>query len=95
MLQRGLFSIYDSAFAFVRRLPEEAAVDVPGNVANEMLMTLLLAPLLTVRLDRQPLETLVATDAVPEFGFGVSICECDRQIADDSSLGVQNGGKAR
>lgn len=81
LLQRGLFSIYDSAFAFVRRVPEKAVVDVPHNVANEMLMALLLAPFLTVRLDRQPLDTLVATDAAPEFGFGVSVCECDRHTA--------------
>ena len=81
LLQRGLFSIYDSVFAFVRRLPEKAAVDIPCNVANEMLMALLLAPFLAVRLDRQPLHTLVATDAAPEFGFGVSACGCDRHIA--------------
>ena len=48
---------------------------------NELLVTLLLAPLLAVSLDREPLQMLVATDAAPEYGFGMSTCSCDAKTA--------------
>ena len=74
LLQRGFFSIYDAAYAFVRREPPAEKINVPPAALNEMLVTLLLAPLLTARLDREPLPQLVAADAAPEFGFGVAVC---------------------
>ena len=81
LLQRGFFSIFDSVYSFVRREPATEITMVPETALNEMLVTLLLAPLLSADLDRQPLEQLVATDAAPQFGFGVSVCRCSRQEA--------------
>ncbi|CAE7543518.1 unnamed protein product [Symbiodinium sp. CCMP2592] len=81
LLQRGFFSIYDAVYAFVRREPPTEKINVPPAVLNEMLVTLLLAPLLTTQLDRQPLPQLVAADAAPEFGFGVAVCGCTQAEA--------------
>ncbi|CAE7542598.1 unnamed protein product [Symbiodinium natans] len=81
LLQRGFFSIYDGVYSFARKEPATELTRVPEAALNEMLVTLLLAPLLSVDLDRQPLQQLVATDAAPQFGFGVSVASCSRQEA--------------
>ena len=78
LLQRSFFSIFDAVYKFVRRQPPLETVRVPGEVLDEMLVTLLLAPLLSVDLDRQPVQELIATDAAPEFGFGVGSCPCSK-----------------
>ncbi|CAE7547923.1 unnamed protein product [Symbiodinium natans] len=81
LLQRTFFSIFDDVYSFVRRVPEHCVEQLPDNVMNELLVTLLLAPLLAVSLDREPLHMLVATDAAPEHGFGISTCSCDAKTA--------------
>eukprot|EP00439_Symbiodinium_sp_Y106_P070151 s430_g12.t1 len=81
LLQRTFFSIFDDVYSFVRRVPEHSVEQLPDNVMNELLVTLLLAPLLAVSLDREPLQMLVATDAAPEYGFGMSTCSCDAKTA--------------
>ena len=78
LLQRSMFSIYDAVYSFSRKTPEHQTAAVPDKVLNEFLTTLLLAPLLTAGLDRRPLSTLVATDACPEYGFGVCAAECSQ-----------------
>ena len=81
LLQRSLFSIFDAVYDFVRREPPMKVVKVPPAVQNELLIAVALAPLLTASLDRQPISKLVAADAAPEFGFGVSVCECTSEEA--------------
>ena len=83
LLQRSFFSIFDDVYSFVRRVPEQGIEQVPENAMNEILVTLLLAPLLAVSLDREPLQMLVSTDAAPEYGFGVSACNCDFKTASE------------
>ena len=60
---------------FVQGEQPDLGVQVPSAVLNELLVALTLAPLLTASLDRQPLPKLIAADAAPEFGFGVSVCQ--------------------
>ena len=81
LLQRGFYSIYSEVYKFVQRTPEWRRTKVPEAVLNELLTTLLLSPLLAVGLDRLPLDTLVATDACPDFGFGVCTSHCAPQDA--------------
>ena len=77
LLQRGFYSsIYSDICNFVQRFPERCRTEVPAGVLNELWATLLLSPLLAAGLDRFPLDTLVATDACPEYGFGVSVSPC-------------------
>ena len=70
-----------AAIVFVQQQPESESVTVPDIVLNEFLATLLLAPLLSAGLDRVPLDMLIATDASPEFGFGVCTCPCSPAVA--------------
>ena len=96
LLQRGFFSIYDDVYGFVRREPPAKVVPIPDAAMNEMLVTLLLAPLLSVDLDRQPLQQLVATDAAPQYGFGVSVCSCSKYEAEQvCSLAERRGDYVR
>ena len=76
LLQRAFFGIYSSVYDFVRREPAKGKVPVPKPALNELLLTLALAPLLSVRLDKQPLDFMTASDAAPQYGFGVSMCPC-------------------
>lgn len=75
LLQRSFFSIFDAVYSFVQGEQPDRVVPVPPAVLNELLVTVALAPLLTASLDRQPVPKLVAADAAPEFGFGVSVCQ--------------------
>ncbi|CAE7867460.1 unnamed protein product, partial [Symbiodinium sp. KB8] len=96
LLQRGFFSIYDSVYQFVRKEPADCVFPVPGAVLNEMLVSALLAPLLSADLDRLVLPKLVATDAAPEFGFGVSACECNiREATQVCRLSERRGDYVR
>eukprot|EP00439_Symbiodinium_sp_Y106_P032149 s3415_g3.t2 len=81
LLQRSFFSIYSGSYSFVQQQPESESVTVPDIVLNEFLATFLLAPLLSAGLDRVPLDMLIATDASPEFGFGVCTCPCSPAVA--------------
>ena len=76
LLQRPFFSIYSSVYDFVRREPAKRTCAVPNSALDELLITLALAPLLSVRLDKQPLNFLTASDAAPQYGFGVTMCPC-------------------
>lgn len=80
LLQRCFFSIYSEVYKFVQR-ESPHSVTVPSKVLNELLVTLMLSPLLTASLDRLPLNLLVATDACPDYGFGVSACRCTNSEA--------------
>ena len=96
LLQRGFFSIYDAVYGFARRDRPAEVTTVPPPVLNEMLVTLLLAPLLTAQLDRPPLPQLIAADAAPEFGFGVSVCGCSKaEAAEVCRLAERRGDYVR
>ncbi|CAE7383134.1 unnamed protein product, partial [Symbiodinium sp. CCMP2592] len=96
IMQRPLFSIYDSIYGFVRSQPAGQVRDVPSKVQDEMLLTLLLAPLLPIRLDRAPLPLLVATDASKDFGFGVSVSKCNvSEAAEVCRLAERRGDYVR
>ena len=73
ILARPTFSIFDEIYAFVRD-PTDTPVHVPVVVRRELLLFAAVAPLLSASLARRFSNILVATDAAPEFGFGVSVC---------------------
>ena len=76
LLNRPIFSVFDKVYDFVRKEPAKLKLQVPDGALNELLITVMLSPLFAVSLDREPLGFLVATDAAPEYGFGVSVCRC-------------------
>ena len=75
ILSRPHFSCFDKVYEFVRRQPGEQLQPVPRAALDELLIFASLAPLLTAALDRQWCTTVVATDAAPEFGLGVSVAD--------------------
>ncbi|CAE7209507.1 unnamed protein product [Symbiodinium sp. CCMP2592] len=81
LMQRGLFSIFDAVYAFVQKQPTSQVNRLTESCLNEVLTLLLLAPLLPASLDRQPCPKLIASDAAPEFGFGVCACDCSLEEA--------------
>lgn len=81
LMQRSFFSIFDSIYDFVQKEPADQLLKLPLAVSDELLLAVMLAPLLSARLDREPLRTMVATDASADFGFGVCACPCTKQEA--------------
>jgi len=85
ILARPIFSIFEHAYGFVRLEDQHTVVDVPRRVVAEFLHFAALSPLLITALDRPFSHTIIATDAAPEFGFGVSVCNAPiglvRQLA--------------
>ncbi len=81
ILSRPHFSCFGDACAFVRREPDDLPIKVPRTVVDEFILFSALAPLLTAGLSREWLPMIVATDAVPEFRFGTSVCPCSVEEA--------------
>ncbi len=73
VLCRPSFSAFHRCYRFARREPLEEVCDVPTAVVGELLSFALLAPLLGGALDAEWAPLLVASDAAPDFGFGVSV----------------------
>ena len=73
ILSRPHFSCFDAVYEFVRREPGDVPQQVPRRVVDELLIFAGLTPLLSADLGRQWSTTIIATDAAPEFGIGVSV----------------------
>ncbi|OLQ01807.1 hypothetical protein AK812_SmicGene15416 [Symbiodinium microadriaticum] len=82
LLQRGMLSIFDEVYAFTARGDPDSVQPLPCCVQGELFTALALAPLLAAGLDRQFLDELLACDAAPEFGFGVSSLSCGRKTVE-------------
>ena len=82
LLQRGMFSIFSQVYDFVREQPESEKQRVPASVLDELFVSLALAPLLPASLDREFLPEVLACDAAPEFGFGVTLAQCGKHLAE-------------
>ena len=80
LLQRPVFGVFDHIYKFVSREPGRRPAEIPVKVLKELAVALGLLPLLCVRLDKQYTNDLLACDAAPEFGFGVSVKTCSEDI---------------
>ena len=80
LLQRSMFSVFDKSYGFVQQPAPANRRSLPEAVQLELLQMLALMPLLPAALDRQFLDTLLACDAAPEFGFGVCAAKCGRRL---------------
>ena len=96
LLQRGMFSIFDKVYAFAQREPSDSPNLLTNSVHDELFTMLALLPLLPAASDRQYLSELLACDAAPEFGFGVSALECGRkQVEKIGRLSERRGDYVR
>ena len=71
LLQRPCYSVLDKVYEFSRREPQNVVQTLPSGVLSEMVTVLMLLPLLPAAMDRGCGNEILATDASPEFGFGV------------------------
>ncbi|CAE7480188.1 unnamed protein product, partial [Symbiodinium pilosum] len=80
LLQRPVFGVFDNIYKFVSHEPGRRPAEIPDKVLKELAVALGLLPLLCVRLDKQYANDLLACDAAPEFGFGVSVKTCSDDL---------------
>ena len=85
LLQRPLFSAFDEIYQFVRAEPADEQVQLSETIRSEIAVAAFLMPLLGADLSRQFLPLLTASDAAPEFGFGVAYMKCS--VAQASTVG--------
>ena len=76
LLNRPSLSIFHEVYAFTRSVPSSEAVLVPDAVIQELLVFVLHTQLLQADVTRPWCDTVIATDASPSFGFGVSVKHC-------------------
>ena len=80
-LNRPTYSIFDHVYEFARRIPGNVPVQLPAVVMQELLQFLFLLPLLEADLARPWLPQILASDASPVYGFGVSAHRCSSDFA--------------
>ena len=96
LLQRGMFSIFDKVYGFIVQEPRAVQQPLPASVLDELFTWLAVAPLLPASLERQYLSDLLACDAAPEFGFGVSALSCGpKQVESIGRLSERRGDYVR
>ena len=92
LLQRPLFSVFDSVYSFARQPPDNIQVELPVDVRTEVAVATFLVPLLGADLRRRFLPQLTACDAAPDFGFGVAYMRCSEAVAAEvGSLAERRG----
>ncbi len=96
LLNRPFFSIFDKVFAFARREPQDVATLLPVGTKAELSLFTALVPLLVAELARDYAPIIAASDAAPEFGFGVSVASADdRTLRDLGRLAERRGDYVR
>ena len=78
LLQRPVFSVFRRCYPLAQTEPLGVKVTVPRGVRNELSLFTALAPLVVADLARDYVALLVASDAAPEFGFGVAAARADQ-----------------
>lgn len=71
LLVRAKLACYDKIYDFCRAENSNVPRVLPGDCKSELLLSISLAPLWSVNLDREHVPFISATDASTEFGFGV------------------------
>ena len=72
-LNRSLYSVFNRVYGVCSLDDRCAVVPLPQQARAELLLFALLAPYLEAGLDRPWAEHVLATDAAPEYGFGLSV----------------------
>jgi len=94
-LNRPTYSIFYHVYEFTKSLPDDVPKRLPSQAFQELLMFICLAPCLEADLARPWLNEVVASDASPVFGFGVSSYKCSAGFARSvGRLSVQPGAYA-
>ena len=80
-LNRPSFSVFHNVYLFTKRTPDDVCVPLPSECLHELVDFVFVLPTLLADLTRPWFPELVATDASPSYGFGVSSLTCDPRVA--------------
>ena len=94
LLQRPMFSVFDSIYDFFDETAPNHKVQVwlPTSVRNELAVATCLMPLLGADFSREYLNKIIACDACPDYGFGVASLDCKRSVAESFSQFAERQG---
>ena len=80
LTDRSCFSVFRQAYAFAQLQPDTTLQRTPKAVLDELTLFLSLSPLLDISLARDYVPLILASDAAPEFGFGLSAAAADQSL---------------
>ena len=92
LLSRSHFSVFDEVYAFARKEDGDTKRILSHACIDELLCFACLVPCLSVGVARPFCNTLIASDASPSSGFGVSIKECEGGLTEALSLKSERFG---
>jgi len=93
LVNRWLFSCFEEVYQFVDAANLDQDTVVPDGAVGELLLFSALAHFGVADLERLFLDIVVATDASPAFGFGLSVRACNRESTLDlAALSQQSSG---
>jgi len=93
LVNRWLFSCFEEVYQFVDAANLDQDTVVPDGAVGELLLFSALAHFGVADLERLFLDIVVATDASPAFGFGLSVRACSRESTLDlAALSQQSSG---
>lgn len=80
-LNRPIYSAFYHVYEFTKSQPDDVPQEMPSQVMQELLMFVFLSPCLEADLARPWLKEVLASDASPEYGFGVATYDCGEEFA--------------
>eukprot|EP00928_Gymnodinium_smaydae_P061722 TRINITY_DN45745_c0_g1_i1.p1 TRINITY_DN45745_c0_g1~~TRINITY_DN45745_c0_g1_i1.p1 ORF type:complete len:1002 (+),score=67.19 TRINITY_DN45745_c0_g1_i1:59-3064(+) len=89
LLNRPLFSSLWAVYEFCKRLPDYRAQVVPQEIKDELLLVVFLSPYFEADLTRTWQTDLLASDASPAYGFGLSAANVGAQAVRNLAVHAQ------
>lgn len=91
LMNRPLYSCLHAVYKFIHQVPGARAVRVPDDVVSEILHNVGLLAYWSADLCRPWWSKLVATDASPAFGFGMSIAPSSAELTRSVAAAAADG----
>jgi len=80
-LCRPSYSVFHTVYSFTKLLPEDELRPLPDSCVQELAELAVLLPVFEADLARQWHPEIIATDASPAYGFGLSVLGCTPDFA--------------
>ncbi len=79
LIARSAFAVFRHTYAFACRQPQDQPCQLPQAVGHELALLSALAPLITADSARDYIPLVLASDAAPEFGFGLATARASQE----------------
>ncbi len=92
LLKMQFFSIFRAVYVFARLEPLDVLALIPSKARDELCLFAALAPLLVADLAKDFIPLITASDAAPEYGFGLAVAGSDQATLRELSCLAEKRG---